>query len=124
MKKLTERLIPLLLAILLLLTACGKAGDAAGTKKFTLEITFSDGSSTSQEIETDKQTVGEALQSLGLIEGEEGAYGLYVTAVAGETAKYEDSGHYWAFYINGDYAAAGVDATDVEDGATYAFKVE
>ncbi len=125
MKKHTTKLIPLLLAALLLLSACGKSSTpAAGTKKFTFEITFSDGSTTSQEIETDKATVGEALQALGLIDGEDGPYGLYVTTVGGETVKYEDDGHYWSFYINGDYATTGVDATEVEDGATYAFKVE
>lgn len=125
MKKLSARLIPLLLAILLLLSACGRsAAPAAGEKKFTLEITFSDGSTSSQEISTDKPTVGEALQALGLIDGEEGPYGLYVMTVGGETVKYEDDGHYWSFYINGDYAPTGVDTTEVEDGATYAFKVE
>ncbi len=125
MRKNITRLVPLLLAALLLLSACGKSiAPAAGTKKFTFEITFSDGSSTSQEIETDKATVGEALQALGLIEGEDGPYGLYVTTVGGETVKYEDSGHYWSFYINGDYAATGVDVTEIEDGAAYAFKVE
>lgn len=125
MKKLTTKLIPLLLAALLLLSACGKAKDPGGdAKKFTFEITFSDGSTTSQEIETDKATVGEALQALGLIDGEEGPYGLYVTTVGGETVKYEDDGHYWSFYINGDYAATGVDATEIEDGTAYAFKVE
>lgn len=125
MKKLSARLFPLLLAILLLLSACGRsAAPAAGEKKFTLEITFSDGSTSSQEISTDKPTVGEALQALGLIDGEEGPYGLYVMTVGGETVKYEDDGHYWSFYINGDYAPTGVDTTEVEDGATYAFKVE
>lgn len=125
MKKLSARLLPLLLAILLLLGACGRsAAPAAGEKKFTLEITFSDGSTSSQEISTDKPTVGEALQALGLIGGEDGPYGLYVMTVGGETVKYEDDGHYWAFYINGGYAPTGVDATEVEDGATYAFKVE
>ncbi|MCM1149904.1 MAG: DUF4430 domain-containing protein [Butyricicoccus sp.] len=125
MKKQTARLLPLLLAALLLLTACGKdAPSGAGTKSFTVEITFSDGSTSSQEIETDKETVGEALESIGLIDGEIGAYGLYITTVGGETVKYEDDGHYWSFYINGEYAATGVDSTETEDGATYAFRVE
>ena len=71
MKKLTTRFVPLLLAFLLLMSACGKTGGAsAGTKKFTLEITYSDGSVKSQEIETDKATVGEALKALELIDGE------------------------------------------------------
>lgn len=125
MKKLSTKLIPLLLSALLLLSACGKTdGPGTAAKKFTFEITFSDGSTSIQEIETDKSTVGEALQALGLIDGEEGPYGLYVTTVGGETVKYEDDGHYWGFYVNGDYAATGVDVTEIEDGTTYAFRVE
>ena len=27
-------------------------------------------------------------------------------------------------YVNDEYAMSGVDATEIEDGATYAFKVE
>lgn len=142
MKNLTKRLLPLLLlALLLVLSACGAGAPVAsaappipaegevmtlgeGAKEFSFEITFSDGGTASYLIKTDAATVGEALQSLGLISGEDGAYGLYVTTVGGETVKYEDGGHYWSFYINGDYAATGVDATEVEDGAAYAFRVE
>ena len=36
----------------------------------------------------------------------------------------DKDGKYWAFYVNGEYASAGVDATDITEGATYAFKVE
>ena len=35
---------------------------------------------------------------------------------------YDTDGMYWAFYINGEYAQTGVDATGVEDGAVYAFR--
>ena len=68
--------------------------------------------------------MGDALLELGLIEGEEGAYGLYVKKVNGITADYDTDQTYWAFYINGEMAMTGVDATDVEAGATYSFKVE
>ena len=44
--------------------------------------------------------------------------------VNGVTADYDKDGTYWAFYINGEYAMSGVDTTAVEEGATYAFKVE
>ena len=37
---------------------------------------------------------------------------------------YDTDGMYWAFYINGEYAQTGVDATGVEDGAVYAFRAE
>lgn len=76
------------------------------------------------EIRTDKATVGEALIELGLIEGEEGPYGLYVKKVNGITADFDVDGTYWAFYIDGEYAMTGVDTTEVEDGREYTFSKE
>ena len=70
-------------------------------------------------VKTDKDTVGAALLEHGLISGEEGPYGLYVKAVNGITADYDVDKSYWAFYINGEYAMTGVDATDITEGTTY-----
>ena len=75
------------------------------------------------EIHTDKTTVGEALQTLGLIEGDESEFGLFVKKVNGITADYDTDGTYWAFYIGEEMAPTGVDSTNIEAGATYAFKV-
>ena len=95
-----------------------------GQKMFMFTVTDKDGNETNFEIHTDKETVGEALLELELIEGEPGDYGLYVKKVNGITADYDVDQTYWAFYVNGEYATAGVDATTIEDGVTYAFKVE
>ncbi len=97
-------------------------GDGATVFPFT--VTDKDGNETAFEIHTDKQTVGDALLELGLIEGENGDYGLYVKTVNGITADYDVDGTYWAFYVNGEYAMSGVDTTAIEAGASYAFKVE
>lgn len=70
-------------------------------------------------VKTDKDTVGEALIEHKLIEGDEGAYGLYVKKVNGILADYDIDKSYWAFYINGEYAMSGVDTTDIEEGAVY-----
>lgn len=138
MKKIT---ITLLVCALLLLSACGAGAPPAvtappipaegetlslgeGASEFAFEITFSGGETASYLIKTDEATVGAALQALGLISGEEGAYGLYVTTVGGETVKFEDGGHYWSFYIDGEYASTGVDATPITPGESYAFRVE
>ena len=75
-------------------------------------------------INTDKETVGEALTDLGLIFGEDSEYGLMVDTVNGETWSYAESGKYWAFYIDGEYANTGVDSTPVTAGSNYTFKVE
>lgn len=44
--------------------------------------------------------------------------------VNGMTADYDKDGVYWAFYIDGEYAMTGVDATNITDGAQYAFRME
>ena len=98
--------------------------EEAKSASFKFVVVDADGNETPFEITTEKATVGEALLDEGLIEGTDSAYGLYVTKVNGIEAVYETDGTYWAFYINGEYASTGVDSTNVEDGATYMFKVE
>lgn len=95
-----------------------------GDTKFDFTVVDQDGEETLFEIHTDKETVGEALQDVGLIEGEEGEYGLFVKTVNGITADYDKDGVYWAFYVNDEYAAEGVDSTKITEGDTYSFKVE
>lgn len=95
-----------------------------GAAVFYFDVTNAVGEKYCFEIHTDKTVVGDALLELKLIAGEEGEFGLYVKEVNGITADYNADGTYWCFYINGEYAMTGVDATNIEDGATYSFKVE
>ncbi len=95
-----------------------------GETVFSFTVTDKDGAVSEFEVHTDKTTVGEALMECGLLEGEAGAYGLYVKKVNGITADYDVDQTYWAFYINDEYAVSGVDTTEIEEGKTYAFKVE
>lgn len=95
-----------------------------GSTKFNFTVVDKDGNETQFEIHTDKETVGAALLELDLISGDEGDYGLYVKTVNGITADYDVDQTYWAFYINGEYAMTGVDATNVTEGNSYTFKVE
>lgn len=95
-----------------------------GETAFIFTVVDGDGKETVYEINTDQTTVGDALVELGLIEGEESEYGLYVKTVNGITVDYDTDGKYWAFYVDGAYAQTGVDATKVTAGSTYTFKVE
>ena len=112
-------------------TASDEAGTQAseiivkgeGATVFYFEVVDGQGNTTKFEIHTDAETVGDALLELGLIEGEEAQYGLYVKTVNGITADYDVDGTYWAFYEDGEYGMTGVDLTKVRAGATYAFKV-
>lgn len=95
-----------------------------GAKTFTFTCTDLDGNVKEFTIHSDAATVGEALVANDLIKGEESDWGLYVKEVCGIVADYDVDGHYWAFYINDEYAMTGVDATELTDGSAYAFKVE
>ena len=106
----------------------GVAKDGAtigeGAKSFTMEVVDKDGGKVTFTVKTDADTVGKALLDQGVIAGENSSYGLYVKTVNGETADYDADGTYWGLYINGEYAMTGVDATTLEAGTTYAFRVE
>ena len=95
-----------------------------GETQFIFTVTNVNGAQTAYEIHTDEKIVGEALQALELIDGEEGMYGLYVKTVNGQTLDYDKDGKYWAFYIDGKMAPSGVDMTEITHGVTYSFRAE
>lgn len=123
-----KKLISLILVLITLisLTACGAPeAEAEGPKvSFTLIIVDDQGNETTKTIETTRTIVGDALLDEGLIEGDEGDYGMFITKVNGIYADYNETGTYWSFYIDGEYAMTGIDQTDIVDGATYMLKVE
>ena len=114
-----------------ILTGCQDAAvppnveqEAVVKKEFSFMVVDADGNEKAYTVQTEKETVGDALLEKGLIDGEKGAYGLYVKTVDGITLDFDKDGKYWAFYVNDTYAAKGVDATQIEDGVAYAFKAE
>ena len=129
--------IVLIAALALTTLGCGSKGSAPaetpnagsadvkvmgeGKTVFQFSVVDLEGKETKYEIHTDETTVGAALISLGLIEGEEGPYGLYVKKVNGIEAVYEEDGTYWAFYENGEYGLTGVDLTEIKADTAYSF---
>ena len=97
-----------------------KLGEGETTFPFT--VTELDGTEVFFEISTDETTVGAALMEAGLLEGENGPYGLMVSHVNGIRLDYNEDKAYWAFYIDGEYALTGVDQTEIETGKAYAFR--
>lgn len=89
-----------------------------GSKTFTLKVEVEENSVTFT-IHTDADTVGKALLDLGLIEGDNGQWGLYVKKVNGMFADYDVDQTYWSFYINGEYALTGVELTEITGGYEY-----
>lgn len=96
----------------------GEAGNA-GAAAFTVVVTDLDGNETKFEYTSDAASVGEALLAAGLIQGDQGEYGLYINTVNGITADWDKDQTYWAFYVDGEYALAGIELTEITDGAVY-----
>lgn len=99
----------------------GELGE--GETQFTFIVADIDGNEKTFTINTDETTVGAALVNIGIIAGDESEYGLYVKSVNGVTADWNVDQTYWAFYIDGEYAMTGVDATEVVAGSTYKFAI-
>ncbi len=121
----TARGLSLLLALLLTLSAltgCSDSGKASGTpasaKSITLAVVHGDGSTKDFTIETEAETLREALEQEKLIEGEESEYGLFVKTVDGETAEGKD---WWCLTKDGVMAETGVDGVKINDGDAYEF---
>ncbi len=92
---------------------------AEGSKTITVEVVHKDESSKTFTYKTDAEYLGEVLLAEGLIEGEEGPYGLTILKVDGEQAVYEQDGAYWAIFVGGEYGQFGVDQTPINDGDSF-----
>lgn len=145
-----KKLLSLILAVILVvsavfvLTSCGdgKASDGnavadigasamaeavnigQGETKFNFTVIDAEGNEKTFNVSTDKSTVGEALVECKLIDGEMGAYGLYVKTVDGKTLDYDKDGKYWAFYVDGEMSPVGVDMAEIKEDSVYSFRAE
>ena len=94
-----------------------------GSKAITIEVVDSKEKSVVYKLQTDAEFLVEAMEEAkeqGLTyEGEEGQYGLSISAVNGERADYTLDGAYWSFNVNGEYCNYGVSEQSVEDGDAF-----
>ena len=96
--------------------ASTELGEGAKTVKVQV---VAGGQSITFTINTDAETLGDALIAHDLIGGEQGAYGLYIKTVNGILADYDVDQTYWAFYKNGEMMMTGVDGAEISDGEHY-----
>lgn len=92
---------------------------AQGAKEFTVTVVHKDGTEKVFTYHTDEEFLGPVLLAEGLIEGEEGPYGIMISIVDGELADWNVDQGYWAVYEGEEYAMQGIDQTPVYDGSTF-----
>ena len=86
-----------------------------GSKKLVVTVVHGDGSSKDFSLATDAEFLRGALEEQKLIEGSDSEYGMFVTAVDGETADSEAQ-QWWCFTKGGEMLMTGVDTTPIADG--------
>lgn len=131
------------LVMLITLTACTSKDEGAVTPneteaasvwdeaQYTEDTEMGDGATTIQvevkaedksitfTLHTDAGTLGDALLTYALIEGENSQYGMFIKRVNGILADFDVDGYYWGVYKNGEYLMTGVDSTVIADGEHY-----
>lgn len=109
----------LLVAVLAAVYFMNRPQITAGAKEITLTVVHSDGSEKQFTYRTDEEYLGSVLLAEGIVQGEDGPYGLTIYVVDGERADWNENQSYWALYIGQDYATTGADATPVHDGDSF-----
>ena len=112
----------LLLAVVLAgVYAVFGAKPVAGSKNVTISVVNSKAETTTYSLKTDAEYLRQAMdEAEGLTySGTEGAYGLMIDTVNGETADYSVDASYWSFNVNGEYCNYGIDQQPVNDGDAF-----
>lgn len=95
-----------------------KAPATAGEKSITVEVVHKDETVKNFEFDTSREFLGEALVDEALVEGENGAYGLFITTVDGETAD-DSKQEWWCITKEGGQVNTSADQTPISDGDKY-----
>lgn len=90
-----------------------------GDTTFTLIVEHVNDKKVTFTVNTNKTILSDALVEVGILEGHDDTYGLYVDAVNGVTHDYNTDKTYWAIYEGESYANTGIDGITIVNGATY-----
>lgn len=86
-----------------------------GAKTLAVEVVHGDESTKEFTYHTGAEYLGEVLVAEGLVQGEQGAYGLFITTVDGETAQ-DSLRQWWCITKEGEQVDTGADTTPIADG--------
>lgn len=123
-QKNTKKLIIALAVLLVVIAALfgiyrlTKGSTTAGGKTITVEVIHGDGSEKSFEYATDREYLGEVLLDNQLVEGEDGAYGIFITTVDGETVD-DANKEWWCITKGGEQLNTSAEQTPIADGEKY-----
>ena len=114
--------VSLFLAVLLILAGVALSffgGNSEKSDMKNIQITVvANENSQLYDIETDCKYLGDALLKEGIIKGEDGQYGLFITEVAGIKAD-SDNEEWWCITKGGESIQLGISSIEISDGEKY-----
>lgn len=90
-----------------------------GAISLTIKVVDADKTESTFTVKTDADNLADALLNAKLVDGDNGAYGLYIKFVNGVRADYDLDKAYWALQKNGEMLMTGANDTPVADGEQY-----
>ena len=87
-------------------------------KAGTIDVIHKDASQKTFEYQTDLEYLGKLLTEEGLVSGEEGAYGMFITTVDSETAD-DTNQEWWCITKDKEKLNTSADQTPIADGEKY-----
>ena len=84
-------------------------------KLIWVQVIHKDGSTRDFDLTTTQENLGPALVDGGVVENNQGSYGLYILTADGETAD-EDNQEWWCITQGGEQLNTGADQTPIADG--------
>lgn len=89
-----------------------------GAKEITVTVVHGDGTEKEFTYQTDAAYLGEVITDEGLVDGEVGDYGLFITTVDDETAD-DSKQQWWCITKGGEQVNTSADQTPIEDRDAY-----
>ncbi|MEE1196767.1 MAG: hypothetical protein UHS54_07810 [Lachnospiraceae bacterium] len=90
----------------------------AGAKEITVTVVHGDGTEKEFTYQTDAAYLGEVITGEGLVDGEIGDYGMFITTVDEETAD-DSKQQWWCITKGGEQVNTSADQTPIADGEAY-----
>ena len=125
-------LLMLIMSSLMIVSCVDKDGCGQGDMLYTEDTTLGTGDTTftlivehindkkiTFTINTNEAILSNALTGVGILEGHDSTYGLYIDSVNGVTHDFNVDQTYWAIYEGDEYAQTGIDGITIVNGATY-----
>ena len=101
-----------------ILYSSAKPKTELGEKEVAVVVVHGDDTETEYTFHTDAEYLREVLEENDLIEGEDGPYGIFITAVDGEVAD-SSKQQWWCITKEGGRVNTSADETPVTDGCQY-----